>query len=224
MLGSRCALAAIAAPLLAAAEPAAAPPPADPAPLAAERRGEAGLHGDVRALLASAPGLGTIRGVAVDDEGRGGFLLSPEVLLRHRVAGRLGYTIGVGLFASAHSVRDDITEGTYAYYAGGAQASAGLTFRIKTGWHAELRAIGQIGRGTLVFTPEDDDEDDTRGDSGRYRALGGLGALAYTLPIGLELAGHLGWQDVEGRSEFAGTGIRAEGRGLVSGVSVGYVF
>ena len=205
-------------PLFAAAAESAVPP------AAVVRPPEAALVGDVRLLVAAAPGLGSIHDVAVDEDGRGGVLITPEIVLRHQVLGRLGYLVGVGLFASAHSLTDDTTDGTFVYYAGGAQASAGLTFRIKPGWHAELRALGQIGRGALVFTPEDDDDDDRRGAVGRYRAVGGLGGVAYTMPGGLELAGHVGWQDVEGRSQFAGQDTIAEGRGLMTGVSLGFVF
>ena len=218
MIRSPCILVALIPLLGMAAEPAPAPPtPAVRAP-------EAALVGDVRLLLARAPGLGTIRGAAVDDDGDSGVLISPEIVLRHQVLGRFGYIVGVGLFASAHSISDDLTDGTFTYYAAGAQASAGVTFRIKPGWHTELRALGQVGRGALVFSPEDNDDDDSRGAVGHYRALGGLGGLAYTLVNGLELAGHVGWQDIEGRSEFAGTMTTSEGRGLVTGVSLGYVF
>ena len=208
-----------------------APPPA-PAP-AYSRAREAALVGDVRLLLTTAPGLSTVRGVNLDDDGGGGVLISPEILLRHRALGRFGYQLGVGLFATAHSISDDLTDGSFTYYAGGAQASAGLTFRIKSGWHAELRAMGQIGRGALLFTADrdsddfdddDDDDGDIRGGAGDYHAIGGLGGLAYTFPNGFALAGHLGWQDVEGRSDFSGTDIVAEGRGLFSGISVGYIF
>ena len=191
---------------------------------APSRAPEPSLVGDVRIMLASAPGLGTIRGATIEDDGRGGVLISPEILLRHRVADRFGYTIGAGLFLAGHTIADDITDGDYSYYAGGAQASAGLTFRIKAGWHAELRALGQLGRGKLAFSPEDDDDDDITGESGRYRALGGLGTIAYTFPIGFELGGHAGWQDFKGESEYEGVETTAEGRGMVMGVSAGFVF
>jgi len=221
---SRCLLIAFSPLLAMAAEP--APPAATEQETAvvAPRPPDPALAGDLRLLLATAPGLSAIHGVAVDEDGSGGIVLSPEFVLRHRVLGRFGYLIGAGLFVSAHSITDDTTDGTFTYYAGGAQASAGLTFRIKPGWHAELRALGQIGRGRLVFSPEDNDDDDVEGATGRYRALGVLGGLAYTLTSGLQLAGHAGWQDVEGRSAFAGVDTTAEGRGMVAGISIGYEF